>query len=76
MQLDAFQIRDKESFPYAKEIEKSFGVLDQIIPWCKSELVGDWRWQLIQASSDRSPGRYIFYFDSDRDVCAFTMKWT
>lgn len=75
MQLDAYQIREKESFLYAREVVKPFGILDQIIPWCRDELVGEWRWQLVQASSDIAPGRYIFYFDSDRDACAFTMKW-
>jgi len=75
MQLDAYQIREKESFAYAKEIAKPFGHLDAVIEWCRSELVGDWRWQLIKTSTDREPGRYIFYFDSDRDCCAFTLKW-
>lgn len=73
--LDSRQIRDKESFRYAREIQKTFGILDTVLVWCRSELVGDWRWQLIQPSSDRAPGRYIFYFDSDRDYCAFVMKW-
>jgi hypothetical protein len=26
-------------------------------------------------SSDHLPGEYMFYFDSDRDFCAFSMKW-
>lgn len=68
-------IRDKESFAYAKEISKPWGGLDPILAWCKTELVGEWRWQLIDVSSDIRPGRYIFYFDSDRDCCAFTLKW-
>ena len=69
------QIRESESFPFAREIAKPFGVLDQIIPWCKSELRDEWRWQLVQPSSDIAPGRYVFYFDSDRDYCAFIMRW-
>jgi len=75
MQLESYQIRDKESFAYAKEIAKPFGQLDVIIDWCRTELSGEWRWQLIRTSTDREPGRYIFYFDSDRDCCAFTLKW-
>ena len=75
MNLADYQIRDKDSFAYAKEIQKPFGGLDPILAWCKTELVGDWRWQLIDVSSDIRPGRYIFYFDSDRDCCAFTLKW-
>lgn len=70
-----FQIREKESFRYAKEINKPFGGLDSVISWCKSEMIGDWRWQVIEMSSDIRPGRYCFFFDSDRDFCAFTLKW-
>ena len=75
MQLEAYQTRSKESFRYTSEITKPFGKLDTIIAWCKTELAGDWRWELIQPSSDIVPGRYVFYFDSDRDHCAFTLKW-
>ena len=70
-----YQIRSKESFQYACEINKPFGGLDSVLDWCKSELIHTWRWQLVQMSSDQRPGRYIFYFDSDRDYCAFVMKW-
>ena len=75
MNLADYQIRDKESFAYAKEISKPWGGLDIVLAWCKTELTGEWRWQLVDVSSDIRPGRYIFYFDSDRDCCAFTMKW-
>ena len=68
--------RDKESFPYAREIAKPFGVLDPVIRWCKEELQEDWRWQMVEMSNDLRPGRYIFYFDSERDCCAFTLKWS
>lgn len=70
-----YEIRDKESFRHACEISKPFGGLDAVIDWCRSEMVDTWRWQLIQTSTDHSPGRYIFYFDSDRDCCAFLLKW-
>jgi len=69
------QIRDGESFNYAKEIYKPFGQLDNVLAWCKTELDGDWRWQLVRTSTDREPGRYIFYFDSERDCFAFTLRW-
>lgn len=75
MNIADFQIREKESFAHALEIAKPWGGLDTILAWCKTELTGDWRWQLVQVSSDISPGRYIFYFDSDRDCCAFKLKW-
>jgi hypothetical protein len=68
-------VRDRDSFDYAQEISKPFGVLEQVLDWCKEELTGDWRWQLIDVSTDRRPGRYCFFFDSERDCLAFTMKW-
>ena len=68
-------IRDRDSFNYAKEISKEFGVLEAVLDWCKEELTADWRWQLREVSSEHRPGRYIFYFDSERDCLAFTMKW-
>ena len=69
-------IRFGESFEYAREIARPFGQIDRVIEWCKTELIGEWRWQVVATSSDRAPGRYIFYFDSDRDCCAFTLKWS
>lgn len=67
--------RRRESFPYSREIAKPFGKLDHVLDWCKTELVGDWRWQLVDVSSDQRPGRYIFYFDTERDFFAFTLQW-
>jgi len=68
-------MRDRDSFAYAQEIVKPFGQIESILDWCKSELVAEWRWQLISASTDTRPGRYCFFFDSERDCLAFTMKW-
>ena len=76
MQLEAYQIRDKESFAYAKEIHKPFGELDRVLAWCKTELTGEWRWQLVDVSTDQRPGRYIFYFDLERDYFAFVLQWS
>ena len=67
--------RCRDSFNYAQEIAKPFGVLESVLDWCKEELTADWRWQLIEVSSDHRPGRYCFFFDSERDCLAFTMKW-
>ena len=69
-------MRDKDSFNHAQEISKEFGVLEHVLDWCKEELSAEFRWQLIEVSSDRRPGRYIFYFDSERDYLAFIMKWS
>ena len=67
--------RNQESFLYSREIAKPFGELDRVIDWCKTEMVGDWRWQLVHMSNHNDPGRYIFYFDSERDYFAFLLKW-
>jgi len=69
-------VRDKDSFDHAHEIIKPFGVIERVLDWCKSELTGEWRWQLLEVSSDIKPGRYIFYFDNERDYLAFLMKWS
>lgn len=68
--------RSKDSFPHAQEITKPFGEIERVLDWCKNEVGHAWRWQLIDVSSDIRPGRYIFYFDSERDYLAFTMKWS
>jgi hypothetical protein len=70
-----FEIRSGDSFSFAREINKPFGELDRVLAWCKTELLDEWRWQLIDVSTDKRPGRYIFYFDSERDYFAFTLYW-
>ena len=70
-----FEIRLGDSFRFAREINKPFGALDRVLAWCKTELTGEWRWQLVDVSTDKRPGRYIFYFDSERDYFAFTLYW-
>lgn len=68
--------RAKESFNHAVEIHQPFGGLDSVIAWCKeADMAGEWRWQLVQVSTDHTDGRYIFYFDNERDYCAFLLKW-
>jgi len=73
--LNDYQIRSQESFRHAREIQQPFGRLDAVIDWCKTALESEWRWQLIESSSDTRQGRYIFYFDSERDFCAFSLRW-
>lgn len=71
----SFEIREADSFQYSIHISKPFGSLDSIIEWAKAELADEWRWQVIRTSSDQLPGSYIFYFDSESDYVAFTMKF-
>lgn len=68
--------RAPDSFQYRREINRPFAGLDAVISWCKQELTHDWRWQVIEMSSDLRPGKYRFFFDSDRDACAFMLKWS
>jgi hypothetical protein len=68
--------RTRESFNHAMEIVKPFGVLEQVLDWCKNELRDEFRWQLVEMSSDIKPGRYIFFFDDERDYLAFVLKWS
>lgn len=73
--LDNLVIRDQNSFNHSVEIHQPFGGLDGVIAWCKDTMQGEWRWQLLQVSTDHTDGRYTFYFDSERDYCAFLLKW-
>jgi hypothetical protein len=68
--------REGASFAYQHELTKPFGTLDTVLDWCKDQLIGDWRWQLIEVSTDQRPGRYVFYFDSERDCVAFVLQWS
>ena len=67
--------RSRDSFAFAREVVKPWGGLEPVLAWCKTEVQEDWRWQLVDMSSDIRPGRYIFYFDSEQDCCAFMLKW-
>ena len=62
-------------FDFTVTIDKPFGALEQVITWCKREVAGDWRWQLLETSTDNRPGSYKFYFEQERDCCAFSLKW-
>jgi len=72
----SFETRQANSFNFSREIVKPYGSMDGIVDWCKHELVNEWGWAIIEYSNDLTPGRYIFYFDSDRDACAFTLTWS
>lgn len=69
-------LREGDSFEFCREIAKPFGQLDAVLDWCKIELQGEWRWQLIELSHENRPGRYKFYFDSERDCVAFVLQWS
>tara|TARA_R110000868_G_scaffold121379_5_gene322003 strand:+ start:661 stop:915 length:255 start_codon:yes stop_codon:yes gene_type:complete len=70
-----FGIRSAESFNHMIKISKPFGSIDTIIKWARAEMSSEWRWQLVQPSSDYAPGQYIFYFDNEADYLAFVLKF-
>ena len=68
--------RTADTFQFHQEIQQRPGGIDTVLAWCRNECRSDWRWQLLDSSSDRMPGRYVFYFDNDRDACAFALRWS
>jgi hypothetical protein len=75
MVMQVADYRTKDSFRFSCEISKPSGKLDHILEWCKHELRDEWRWDLIDVSTDIGPGRYHFYFDNERDYFVFTLYW-
>ena len=69
-------LREAVSFNHAQEIVKPYGEIELILDWSRTALAKEWRWQLITVSSYNHPGRYIFYFDDERDYLAFVLKWS
>lgn len=69
--------KDKKlCFAYAKDISKPFGKLQEILDWAKINCKPGWKWQLVDPPSDIRPGRYIFFFNNERDYFAFCLKWS
>ena len=73
---EEYHIRESEKFEYSYELKKPPGTLDEILSWNKDGLTDKWKWQLVDMSSRQWPGRYIFYFSSERDYLAFLLKWS
>ena len=62
------------TFSFSCEIDKGVGCIQEVIDWCKNELNEKWRWNIVETSGE-SPGKYIFYFDSEKSYLAFLLKW-
>ena len=67
--------RTSDTFEFHQEIHQNMGELDDILSWCRSECLGEWRWRMLEPSNAHSPGHYCFYFDDGRDACAFVLRW-
>jgi hypothetical protein len=73
MQIELTDTRERKSFVYSCEVNKKLGTLDRMLAWCRTELLSDWRWELVGSGDDQ--WHYIFYFDAERDLFAFTLQW-
>jgi len=78
--LNRIDHRSADSFRHAREIRRGWGQLEPVLTWCKQEMTDVWRWQMVDMSTSNArgadyAGRYIFYFDSERDVVAFDLRW-
>jgi hypothetical protein len=68
--------RNKDvGFNHAKDISRPFKCLQEVLDWCTAECKPGWRWQLVDTPSDIRDGRYIFFFNDEKDYCAFCLKW-
>lgn len=61
------------SYTHACEVSHHPQV-EPIILWCKQNLDDTWRWQIVETSGN-SPGRYIFYFNNEKNYLAFLLRW-
>ena len=73
--LQQIGYREPASFGFQADCTQPYGALESVLAWCRSECQGDWRWNMLEMSSDRRPGLYRFYFDSERDCVAFSLRW-
>jgi hypothetical protein len=64
---------DQDCLTFSCTVSKPFGWLDPALDWCRREVGQEWKWQLIESSTDQAHGVYRFYFSSLQDFVAFTM---
>jgi hypothetical protein len=67
--------READTFAHSVTCVQPYGVIETVLDWCRSQCIGDWRWQIIVSSGEDRPGKYVFYFDSERDCVAFSLQW-
>ena len=53
MQVDLTDTRERTSFVHSCEINKKLGTLDRMLDWCRTELLSDWRWELVGSGDDQ-----------------------
>jgi hypothetical protein len=73
-----YSSREATSFAYSSPVTLEFGQLEPFLAWCRTELVGEWRWEYYPRDAIGNcynKWQYRFYFDSERDCLAVTLKW-
>lgn len=73
--MSAFDQDPGNEYHYQVEIHQPYGVLDEVLAWCRESILGEWEWRLVVASGRANDGRYRFYFDSESDATVFTLRW-
>lgn len=65
---------------YKSSLDLPYGTLGQVIEWCKSNCVGDWKFsENVTVESNTQYDfvthhyEYTFYFENERDFFAFTL---
>jgi len=57
-------------------VYRMWGHLEEVLEWNQQELVDTWKWEMVTPSNEFDPGEYKFYFQSQRDLVAFLLKWS
>jgi len=53
------------------KIDLSYGELKPVIEWCERNCIGDWHY--MEDPNGAMYSSWIFLFDNDRDLVAFTL---
>lgn len=54
------------------EIKLKYGELSPVINWCQRNCIGNWSYD-IKLPPGNEKGEYLFYFENDKDLTAFTI---
>lgn len=59
----------------AKAMSKQKTLQQEILPWCKDNIKGDYNYQKKEMSLDKESPVWIFGFENDDDLVAFKLRW-
>jgi hypothetical protein len=66
---------EKSLFPFEAQAHRPFGSLEDTLKWCRSNIAGEWRWN-VETWDDNQGATYNFYFMDEFDCLTFTMRWS